>query len=37
MTREEINELNVIDPNCFYEQALNKKNFIKRLKRLGLI
>lgn len=27
----------VIEPNCFYEQALNQKNFIKRLKRLGLI
>lgn len=26
----------VIEPNCFYEQALNEKNFIKRLKRLGL-
>lgn len=27
----------VIEPNCFYEQALNVKNFIKRLKRLGMI
>lgn len=27
----------VIEPNCFYEQALNKKNFIKRLKRYGLL
>lgn len=24
-----------IEPNCYYEQALNKKNFIKRLKRSG--
>lgn len=27
----------VVEPNCFYEQALNEKNFIKRLKRLGII
>ena len=27
----------VIEPNCFYEQALNEKNFIKRLKRYGLL
>lgn len=27
----------VVEPNCFYEQALNEKNFIKRLKRLGMI
>ena len=27
----------VIEPDCFYEQALNKANFIKRLKRYGLI
>lgn len=27
----------VIEPNCFYEQALNKKNFIKRLKRYGYL
>lgn len=27
----------VIEPDCFYEQALNKKNFIKRLKRYGLL
>lgn len=27
----------VIEPNCFYEQALNEKNFIKRLKRYGFI
>lgn len=27
----------VIEPNCFYDQALNEKNFIKRLKRLGMI
>lgn len=27
----------VVDPNCFYEQALNKKNFIKRLKRYGYV
>lgn len=27
----------VIEPNCFYRQALNKKNFIKRLIREGII
>ena len=27
----------VIEENCFYEQALNKKNFIKRLRRYGLL
>lgn len=27
----------VIEPDCFYEQALNRANFIKRLKRYGLI
>lgn len=27
----------VIEPDCFYEQALNKKNFIKRLKRYGYL
>ena len=27
----------VIEPDCFYEQALNEKNFIKRLKRYGLL
>jgi hypothetical protein len=27
----------VIEPNCYYEQALNVRNFIKRLKRLGII
>ena len=26
-----------IEPNCFYEQALNKKNFVKRLIRRGII
>ena len=27
----------VIEPNCVYRQALNKKNFIKRLRREGII
>lgn len=27
----------VIEPDCYYEQALNEKNFRKRLKRLGWI
>lgn len=27
----------VVEPNCVYRQALNKKNFIKRLKREGII
>lgn len=26
-----------IEPGCFYEQALNKKNFIKRLKKYGIV
>lgn len=26
-----------IEPYCYYEQALNKKNFVKRLIRRGLI
>ena len=26
-----------IEPDCYYEQALNKKNFIKRLKRIGML
>lgn len=27
----------VIEPDCYYEQALNEKNFRRRLKRIGLI
>lgn len=27
----------VIESDCYYEQALNEKNFRKRLKRIGLI
>ena len=27
----------VTEKHCFYDQALNKKNFIKRLKRYGLL
>ena len=27
----------VIEPDCIYRQALNKKNFIKRLKREGIL
>lgn len=27
----------VTNPNCFYRQALNKKNLIKRLKREGIM
>lgn len=27
----------VIEHDCYYEQALNEKNFRKRLKRIGLI
>ena len=26
-----------MEPNCVYRQALNKKNFVKRLKREGII
>ena len=27
----------VVEKDCFYEQALNLKNFIKRLRRRGII
>lgn len=27
----------VIEPNCYYEQALNEKNFKKKLKKSGLL
>lgn len=27
----------VIESDCFYEQALNRKNFVKKLIRLGLL
>ncbi|RGV56531.1 hypothetical protein [Bacteroides fragilis] len=27
----------VIEPDCYYDQALNEKNFRKRLKRIGLL
>lgn len=27
----------IIDKDCFYEQALNKKNFIKKLKKYGIV
>lgn len=33
----ETNGTVIIEPNCIYRQALNKKNFIKRLKREGVI
>lgn len=26
-----------VEPDCFYGQALNRKNFIKRLRKLGLL
>lgn len=26
-----------VKPDCYYEQALNEKNFIKRLKKKGLL
>ena len=29
--------LGFVEPDCYYEQALNRKNFIKRLKRKGLL
>ena len=25
------------NPDCYYDQALNKKNFRKKLKRIGLL
>lgn len=31
------NTKTVVEKDCYYEQALNKKNFIKRLKRRGLL
>ena len=38
MTREPLHKPKlVMEPNCVYRQALNKKNFIKRLKRDGII
>lgn len=27
----------IIEPDCIYRQALNKKNFIKRLVREGIL
>lgn len=27
----------VIEPDCYYDQALNEKNFRKKLKRIGLL
>lgn len=27
----------VIEPNCYYEQALDEKNFKKKLKKSGLL
>ena len=37
-TREPIyKERIVVEPDCLYRQALNKKNFIKRLIREGII
>ncbi len=27
----------VIEPNCYYEQALNENNFRKKLKKSGLL
>ena len=37
-TREPVtNDRIVIEPDCLYRQALNKKNFIKRLVREGII
>lgn len=27
----------VIEPDCYYNQALNEKNFRKKLKRIGLL
>jgi uncharacterized protein YprB with RNaseH-like and TPR domain len=37
-TREPIyNERIAVEPDCLYRQALNKKNFIKRLVREGIL
>lgn len=27
----------VVEPNCLYRQALNKANFIKKLKKMGFV
>lgn len=32
-----LNNKLTIDKDCFYEQALNKKNFIKKLKKYGIV
>lgn len=32
-----LNKKLTIDKDCFYEQALNKKNFIKKLKKYGIV
>ena len=32
-----LNDAVITEPDCIYRQALNKKNFIKRLKREGII
>lgn len=38
MTRKPLKNDRVnIEPDCYYEQALNKKNFVKRLIRRGLL
>lgn len=38
MTRQAVTKDRiVIEPDCLYRQALNKKNFIKRLAREGVI
>lgn len=31
-----VNEKIKVEPNCIYEQALNKKNFVKKLRRMGI-
>lgn len=38
MTREPLHKPKIVmEPNCVYRQALNKRNFIKRLRREGII
>ena len=38
MTREPVfRDRIVVEPDCLYRQALNKKNFVKRLVREGII
>lgn len=34
---EKLEAETVIEPDCYYDQALNEKNFRKKLNRIGLL